>query len=95
MTIFTIIGIWIFIVAGLLFCSFVCGMVLGGSSGDKEESFIAGLILTMCLISFLLTGIFVSFTENPEQYGYAKIETETVEVHEQVEHQESEVVIDE
>ena len=95
MIVFTIIGVWLVVMAVLLFTAFIFGYFLRADSEWNDDNFLSGLFLTICVYSFILCWIGVMFAENPEKYGYAKIETETVEVHEQVEHPESEVVIDE
>ena len=49
------------------------------------------------IVAFIIVGsiIFTKFMYEPEQFGYAKIETESIEVNEFMEHVGSDVVIEE
>ena len=75
---FAVIGLWVcalaitFVVIGLLAFFMACG----DNAMDDSGSFIVALVIFVVLVELVLCAIYVPFKNNPEQFGYTRIETE-------------------
>ena len=74
---------------------FIAWMLSAGR--DYLDSDDLAVAMGIFIVVFIVAGsIFVTmFIDDPEQFGYAKIETESIEVNEFMEHVGSDVVIEE
>ena len=97
MTVFTAIGITLIALLGMALASIVIGIfIIGGPNNINSDStpFIIGAVVTIILFTFGVSFIYAEFLSCPEQFGYTKVEAETVNVRVFTEHPNSEVVVD-
>ena len=75
---FTIIGLWIvmMIVTFVLVCLYASSLNREWISDRDIEAFTVSLIMLVVLLEFALTIAYVRFKNNPEEFGYTRIEQE-------------------
>lgn len=73
---FTIIGVWIF---ALIITFLVLGLLtflINDKTLDFPVSLNIALVIFVVLLELILCTIYIEFKNNPEQYGYTRIEQE-------------------
>ena len=75
MEFFTIIGMWMLICIGVFVLAVVISFMIDES--DIFEAFPVALSLIIVVFTFFMCAEYVTFTTNPEKFGYTKcVETE-------------------
>lgn len=77
---FTIIGLWIVM---MIITFLVVGVFAFIMSSDKtiefSDSFSIALVIIVVLLELFLCSTYVKFKNNPDEYGYTRIEQEVTE----------------
>lgn len=77
---FAVIGLWIV----AMFITFLAACAIAAVISDKTDDFIyffgIALALVVVILELLLCSTYVEFKNNPEDYGYTRIEQEVMEV---------------
>ena len=78
---FTIIGLWIVVMFITFLVTVMLALLLkiGDDLIDFINSFNIALIVVIVLLEVILCSIYVKFKNNPEIYGYTKIEQQITE----------------
>ena len=78
---FEIIGLWIIVMIAL----FITAMLFSLSTNDNHDpisSALYGVVVSVVIATFIFSFFFVTFKNNPEGFGYTRIESEVVHLDE-------------
>lgn len=80
-SIFTVIGLWIVIacITFVIVCLLAFMFNTKWISDEDDAAFCVSLIMFVIIFELFISIIFVTFKNNPEEYGYTRIEQEATE----------------
>ncbi len=80
--VFAVIGLWIVVMFITFLVTCLVAIAMNDKTADFIEVFGIALAIVVVILELFLCSAYVKFKNNPENYGYTKIEQEATEVSE-------------